>query len=175
MSLSHVCLPTRNQNIAAEGSLWSTATILLTVCRNLQIPLWSLCVLHLDHAAACLPADSGSLAAYVLFSGAKGRCTSAGLQSLPHCDLRASKAPSHCHLGHLTGHGEMQGTLLSCPMPPGSPRAGNTGCFRLLSDAHISHSLYPVMQAGSPEHLPNATAHPLALLSFPSPPLTGSE
>lgn len=105
----------------------------------------------------------------------KGRCTSAGLQSLPHCDLRASKAPSHCHLGHLTGHGEMQGTLLSCPMPPGSPGAGNTGCFRLLSDAHISHSLYPVMQAGSPEHLPNATAHPLALLSFPSPPLTGSE
>ena len=43
------------------------------------------------------------------------------------------------------------------------------------SRAHISHSLYPGMQAGSPECLPNATARPLALLSFLSPPLTGSD
>ena len=68
------------------------------------------------------------------------------------------RAPGHCHLWHLTGHGEMQRTLLSCPMPPGSPRAGKTGCFRLLLDAHIAHSLYPVMQAGSPECLLNVTA-----------------
>ena len=141
MSLSPVCLPTRNQNIAAEGSWWSTATVLLTVCRNLQIPLWPLSVTHLDHAAACLPADSDSPAACVLFSGAKGSCTPVRLQSPPHCDLRVSEAPSHCHLGHLAGHGGMQGALLSCPMPPGSPGAGNTGCFRLLSSPHLPFSL----------------------------------
>lgn len=98
-----------------------------------------------------------SLAAHVLFSGAKGNRTSVGLQSLPHCDPRASEPPATATCD-LTGHGEMQGSLLSCPMPPGSPGPGKTGCFHLLSDAHIAHSLYPVMQAGSPECLLNVTA-----------------
>ena len=83
----------------------------------------------------------------------KRKPSSVGLQPLLHCAVREGLgACSRRHPWLCTSSGTEQCGESCCPLPcRQAPRgAGSSGCFRSLWDAHISPSLYPVIQVRGP-------------------------